>query len=99
MAIQSFKDRYLEEFYEDDIRGKKIPAAIADRLFLSLMMLDAAVELCDLKSPPGNHLKALSGKLVGRYAIRVNKQYRLIFIWNDDLRVAENVYLDAHDYR
>lgn len=33
--------------------------------------------------PPGNRLEALQGDLTGWYSIRVNDQWRLIFIWND----------------
>jgi len=42
-------------------------------------MLEAAHEIRDLKSPPGNRLEALKGKLDGYYSIRVNDQYRIIF--------------------
>ncbi len=41
--------------------------------------LDAATELEDLKVPPGNRLEALKGKLQGKYSIRINAQFRIIF--------------------
>ncbi len=37
-------------------------------------MLDAATELRDLRSPPGNRLEALSGNRAGQHSIRVNDQ-------------------------
>ena len=46
-------------------------------------MLDAAVRLSDLKAPPGNCLEALKGDRKGQYSIRVNRQYRICFIWKD----------------
>jgi len=47
-------------------------------------MLDAASRLDDLKVPPGNRLATLSGDLAGFHSIRINDQWRLIFVWRDD---------------
>ncbi|MYM90494.1 plasmid maintenance system killer protein [Rugamonas sp. FT82W] len=33
------------------------------------------------RSPPGNHLEALSGERHGEYSIRVNAQFRICFVW------------------
>jgi proteic killer suppression protein len=46
-------------------------------------MLEDAVELRDLASPPGNRLEALGGDRVGQYSIRVNQQWRVCFEWKD----------------
>ncbi len=46
-----------------------------------LQMLDAALELRDLRSPPGNRLEALSGDRVGQHSIRINDQWRVCFGW------------------
>ena len=46
-----------------------------------LQMLEDAVELRDLKSPPGNRLEALSGDRVGKHSIRINDQWRVCFLW------------------
>jgi addiction module HigA family antidote len=40
-------------------------------------MIDAADSLNDLKSPPGNRLKKLSGKRKYQISIRVNDQWRI----------------------
>jgi proteic killer suppression protein len=45
-------------------------------------MLNAARELRDLASPPGNRLQALRGDLRGFYSIRVNDQWRIVFRWD-----------------
>ncbi|MBA6095882.1 type II toxin-antitoxin system RelE/ParE family toxin [Pseudomonas juntendi] len=55
--------------------------SVADR---KLAMLDAATELRDLRSPPGNRLEALSGNRAGQHSIRVNDQWRLCFTWTDN---------------
>ena len=44
-------------------------------------MLDAAVVLSDLRSPPGNNFEALKGSLEGFHSIRINDQWRIIFRW------------------
>lgn len=46
-----------------------------------LQMLDSAVELRDLRSPPGNRLEALSGDRQGQHSIRINDEWRLCFVW------------------
>ncbi|WP_038997040.1 MULTISPECIES: type II toxin-antitoxin system RelE/ParE family toxin [Pseudomonas] len=49
-----------------------------------LAMLEAAKELRDLRSPPGNRLEALSGNRSGQYSIRINGQWRVCFIWTEE---------------
>jgi len=44
-------------------------------------MLDVAVELEDLRLPPGNRLEKLHGDRQGQYSIRINDQYRICFVW------------------
>jgi proteic killer suppression protein len=44
-----------------------------------LGMLDSAISLEDLLIPPANRLEKLHGNLSGFYSIRINKQYRIIF--------------------
>ncbi|MET0529553.1 MAG: type II toxin-antitoxin system RelE/ParE family toxin [Microvirga sp.] len=47
-------------------------------------MIDAAHELRDLKSPPGNKLHPLEEDRAGQHAIWINDQFRVCFIWRDD---------------
>jgi proteic killer suppression protein len=47
-------------------------------------MLDYAVALGDLSSPPGNRLEPLKGDLPGSHSIRVNDQWRIVFRWTDE---------------
>ena len=46
-----------------------------------LDQLDAAEELSDLGSPPGNRLEALVGNRKGQHSIRINDQFRVCFVW------------------
>ena len=46
-----------------------------------LQMLDSALQLLDLRSPPGNRLEQLIGNRKGQYSIRINDQWRICFRW------------------
>lgn len=48
-----------------------------------LLYLHDADELKDLRAPPGNRLEQLKGDLRGNHSIRINDQWRVIFIWKD----------------
>jgi proteic killer suppression protein len=56
-------------------------------------MPDSAARLDDLRVPPGNHLEALKGDRKGRYAIRINDQWRISFVWSqegpDDVEIVD----------
>ena len=57
--------------------------------------LDSAVNLIDLRIPPGNKLEALKGNRQGQHSIRINEQYRICFRWSDDGPVDVEV-VDYH---
>jgi len=59
-------------------------------------MLNAAYQLDDLRSPPGNRLEALKGDLKGFYSIRINDQWRIIFQWQNGNVLAVKI-VDYHD--
>jgi proteic killer suppression protein len=59
-----------------------------------LTILDAAVNLDDLRSPPGNRLEALKGDRRGQHSIRINDQWRICFTWTDT--GAEDVEIVDH---
>jgi proteic killer suppression protein len=84
-VIASFSDAATEALYHGGrvSRFRSIPPQIRDAALRKLDVLDAAVQLDELKSPPGNHLEALTGNLAGFYSIRINRQWRMIFRWRD----------------
>ena len=97
--IKSFRDAWLEAYFVNDIRSKKVPADIDARLFRKLQLIDDAESDLDLRIPPSNHFEKLIGRLDGKHSIRVNKQWRLIFKWDTSEGRATNIYLDKHEYR
>ncbi|WP_082484616.1 type II toxin-antitoxin system RelE/ParE family toxin [Pseudomonas sp. Leaf129] len=48
-----------------------------------LAALDAANELRDLRSPPGNRLHFLEGDRRGQHSISINMQWRICFTWTE----------------
>jgi len=97
--IVGFRDDWLRAFFVDDVRSRNIPSDLETRLFRKLQMIDDAVTDQDLRVPPSNHFEKLRGKLAKFYSIRVNQQWRLIFLWDGERGEADGVYLDNHSYR
>jgi toxin HigB-1 len=48
-----------------------------------LRMLHNSQDIADLRIPPSNRLEKLSGNLKEYYSIRINNQWRIIFIWEN----------------
>lgn len=65
------------------VRSKSFPTDVQDRMLRKLSMLDAAQALGDLREPPSNNLEALKGNRKGQMSIRVNRQWRICFMWDD----------------
>jgi proteic killer suppression protein len=60
-----------------------------------LELVNAAVDVEDLRIPPGNRLERLAGDRRGQHSIWVNDQWRICFIWREG--GAEDVELvDYH---
>ncbi len=45
--------------------------------------LQAAHALSDLAANPGARLEKLSGDRKGRFSIRINEQWRIVFLWHE----------------
>ncbi len=98
--IRSFQDKETERIWKR--QRVRQPDDGTQRIALrTLLILDAAEVLGDLKVPPGNRLEKLKGDRAGSYSIRVNQQsirstqWRICFNWSDS--GAEDVELvDYH---
>jgi proteic killer suppression protein len=92
-VIQSFKDENTAELF---LHGRNRRwANIATVAIRKLDMLDSAPVLHDLSMPPGNRLEALTGDRKGQHSIRINNQYRICFVWQED-GVVEVEITDYH---
>jgi proteic killer suppression protein len=79
-VIKSFACKETESlFYR--AKSRRLPQQILATARRKLLWLDSAMDLEDLKTPPGNRLEALKGDRRGQYSIRINEQYRICFVW------------------
>jgi proteic killer suppression protein len=46
-------------------------------------MINAATRLATLRIPPSNNLEVLQRERKGQYSIRINKQWRICFVWKN----------------
>ena len=74
---------------------KGFPTDLIKRTRAMLSALDAAVQLEDLRFPPGNHLEELKGDRSGQYSVRINDQWRICFRWSDQGPVDVEI-IDYH---
>ena len=80
--IRGFKDRRTERFFEGQL--VRTFHEIADQATRRLTLLDNAATLQDLAGLPSNRLETLSGDRAGQYSIRINRQWRICFRWDDN---------------
>lgn len=79
MSILSFRCRDTQKLHE----RHRVPRFVSMESVArrKLNQLDAATELRDMASPPGNRLEALSGNRKGQHSVRINSQWRICFVW------------------
>ena len=65
-------------------RSRRLPADIQDAALRKLRLLHNAKRIDDLRVPPGNRLEALKDDRKGQHSIRINRQWRICFIWKDN---------------
>ncbi len=73
LAADAVLDRYSKGF----------PSNLVKRTRALLSALNAAAVLDDLRFPPGYRLEKLRGDRTGQYSIRINKQWRICFVWTE----------------
>ena len=78
--IASFADAATEDIFNgrNTRAARTIPRALWQIAGRKLSTLDYAKDLGDLASP-GNNLEKLKGALKGKYSIRINDQFRIVF--------------------
>ncbi|MBS0629749.1 MAG: type II toxin-antitoxin system RelE/ParE family toxin [Verrucomicrobia bacterium] len=98
--IISFSDQATEDVYNGFNTKKarqKINHLLWEKAWTKLDMLNRAHRLDDLKIPPNNRLEKLVGNFEGKYSIRINDQYRIIFKWDAEKHEASEVeIIDYH---
>jgi proteic killer suppression protein len=80
LVIRSFRDQITEAVFNGE-NPKGFPTDLVKVARRKLRYLNAAGDLGDVRSPPGNRLEALAGDRKGQYSIRINDQFRVCFVW------------------
>lgn len=83
------------EIIWNGIRVKKLPIEIQNIGRRKLRMLNNSQNIGDLRIPPSNQLEKLTGNLNRFYSMRINKQWRIIFTWNNG-NASEVKIMDYH---
>ncbi len=79
-----FDDRYVAKFRAFECSARR-----------KLLLLHRSRRLADLAALPGNRLEVLRGDRAGQHSIRINRQWRICFVWRD--REAHDVEIvDYH---
>jgi proteic killer suppression protein len=85
-VIRTFADQGTEDVFDGKNTAaarRSCPKSLWDVAYRKLDQLDSAIELADLRIPPGNRLEALKGDRKNQHSIRINEQYRICFKWTD----------------
>jgi len=91
--IKSFKCKDTEKLFNDlDIKKFR---TISRAARIKLELLNATISLNSLRIPPGNRLERLKGKRKGQYSIRINDQWRICFIWQEENAIKVEI-VDYH---
>jgi toxin HigB-1 len=92
--IKSFNDRKTELLY---VTGKSsfFSSTMIKVALRKLDYLNAAGNINDLRIPPGNRLEKLKSDLEGKYSIRINDQFRIVFIFEQS-NAYEVEIIDYH---
>jgi proteic killer suppression protein len=78
--ILSFGSRETEKIW-NGFRVKGLSLEVQESGRRKLRMLNNSQNIKDLMVPPSNKLEKLKGKLKDYHSIRINDQWRVIFIW------------------
>ena len=83
--IVTFLSEATRDIYDglESKQARKVPQTIWKVAQRKLDLLNATHSLNDLRVPPANRLEALKSSLKGKYSIRINDQYRLVFEFRD----------------
>lgn len=93
--ILSFGDRRTERF----AHGDRVAAfsGFEPQARRRLAVLNETPRRNELALLPGNRFEALRGDLAGKFSIRINRQWRLVFAWPDDAEGPSEVQImDYH---
>lgn len=95
--IRNFKSKAAQDIYdgEKSRHARSIPIELHEKIARLFDQLNVITRVDTLKIPPSNRLEKLSGNLNGYYSLRINKQWRIIFKWENGAALDVDV-VDYH---
>ena len=94
--IRNFRSKVAKDIFDgiSSRTARKIPLVLHDKIRRLFDQINAATRIETLRIPPGNNLEKLKGDLKDYWSVRVNKQWRVIFEWEN----GEALNVDIVDY-
>ena len=80
--MNKFKDAFTKRIFEGET-VKGFSPELSRKAMIKLTMVEAAVNIRELATPPSNHLEKLKGDRLGQWSIRINDKYRVCFEWHN----------------
>jgi len=93
-----FKTQKLRSLYTDNQGARKYPPAVVDAFFHCMTIIAAAPDERDLYAAKSLHYERLRGKREGQRSIRLNDQYRLILVVEEDEQGKVLHIIEIADY-
>jgi proteic killer suppression protein len=84
--IASFRDQGTEDVFDgvdSPAARRKCPRQLWPTARRKLDQLNRVIAVEELAVPPGNRLERLAGDRRGFFSIRINRQFRICFAWED----------------
>ena len=94
-----FTKQQLEDWFTGNFTGKQpFNSEVLKQYRKVVNQLAAAPNLVTLRTIKGLNLHELKRDLAGKYAVRVNKQYRVVFVWTKESALEIIEIEDLTDY-
>jgi toxin HigB-1 len=94
--IRNFKSKTAQDIFDGTTTrsSRRIPTDLHDKIRRLFDQINASPNIETLRIPPGNNLERLKGNFKRYWSVRVNKQWRVIFCWENN----EALDVDVVDY-
>jgi proteic killer suppression protein len=93
-----FKTHHLELLYTKRKGARKYPAGVVAAFFEVIAVIESAPDQRELRAFKSMHLEQLKGGRRGVCSLRLNDQYRLTLVFEEEPGSASATILDIEDY-
>ncbi len=95
--IRNIAGKATQDIYDgvNSRRARSVPRKLHRKAIRLLDQINAAPTLEFLRTPPSNRLEKLRGDWTGYWSLRINDQWRIVFRWEGNDAVDEEI-VDYH---